>query len=127
MGLSKLAIYYLNEYREFFERDPLLPPSKLEKFLYEEDDSLSSIPVKQVLVMYASVTKQGKIVCLYNGESRLRVTLEDEWGTVILFDCNVRDYGDTLPSGKDIIKYIDTFLSLPRRMYENLEIQVVRV
>ena len=126
MGLSKLAVHYLNEYRDLFEKNPPTPPSQLEKQLYNEDDSLASIPVKQILVMYANITKTGKIIGLYNKEGRLRVTLGDNYGYVILFDCDVRAY-NTLPPEKDVIEYIDTFLSLPRRMYENLEIQVVRV
>lgn len=128
MALSKLAVAYLEEFRDTLEQDPPLSPSKLEQVLYNYDDSLANIPVKQVLLMYASMTKQGEIRCLLNDQDRLRVTIKDDFGWTILFDCQVRHYPKPYyPPETEIEKYISIFLSLERKHYNNLEIVVERV
>lgn len=128
MALSKLAVHYLEEFKDTIEADPPLAPSRLEQVMYNYDDSLANIPVKQVLLMYASMTKQGTIVCLLNDQDRLRVTIKDDFGWTILFDCQIRHYQKPYyPPETEIEKYISTFLSLERKHYNNLEIKVERV
>lgn len=124
MALSKLAIAYLKEFKDLIEKDPPLAPSRLEQVLYNQDDSLASIPVKQVLLMYASMTNQGEIRCLVSTNGRLRVTIYDNWGWLILFDCEIKLDGNKRPPQSDIERYISTFLGLERRHYSNLEIKV---
>ena len=128
MALSKLAAYYLEEFRETIEADPPLAPSRLEQVMYNYDDSLANIPVKQVLLMYASMTKQGTIVCLLNDQDRLRVTIKDDSGWTILFDCQIRHYQKPyFPPNTEVEKYISNLLGLERKHYNNLEIIVERV
>ena len=128
MALSKLAAYYLEEFRDTIEADPPLAPSKLEQVMYNYDDTLANVPMKQVLLMYASMTKQGEVRCLLNDQDRLRVTIKDSQGWVILFDADIRHYPKPyFPPNTEVEKYISNLLGLERKHYNNLEIKVERV
>jgi hypothetical protein len=124
MALSKLAIHYLEEFRDIIEQNPPLSPARLESALYNEDDSLSAIPVRQIILLYSSATNQGKIIFLVTRDGRARAILQDDISFVILFEADINFDKYRLPTEENVVNWIEMFLSLKRGSYPNLEIEI---